>query len=129
MVLQQQMQMYQLVLPYQDGILRVFGWCLAGVWEVSSAVCLVGFTKVSEMVQQNNHILNIGQMSEILKVSCGALEGVWKMSGRCLDGVWMVLGRCLEGVWKVSVRCLEGVWKVSGRCLSVCLFVCDQVGL
>ena len=99
--------MYQLVLPYQEGILRVFEWCLAGAWEVSSAVCLVGFTKVSEMVQQNNHILNIGQMSEILKVSCGALEGVWKMSGRCLYGVWKVFspsGRCL--------KCVQEVWKV-----------------
>ena len=105
MALQQQTQMYQLVLPYQDGILRVFGWCLGGVWEVSSV--LVGFTKVSEMVQQNNHILNIGQMSEILKVSYGALEGVWKMSGRCLYGVWKVFspsGRCL--------KCVQEVWQV-----------------
>ena len=47
MVQQQQKQMYQLVLPYQEGILRVFEWCRAGVWEVSS---------VSEMAQQNNHI-------------------------------------------------------------------------
>ena len=60
----------------------VFGEFLNGVWQVSgkSPVCLVGFTKVSEMIQQNNHILNIGQMSEIFKVSCGALKGVWKMS-------------------------------------------------
>ena len=83
MVQKQQTQMYQLVLPYQEGILRVFGWPVSGRY----AVCLVGFTKVSEMVQQNNHILNIGQMSEIAKVSCGALEGVWRMSGRCLKNV------------------------------------------
>ena len=58
------------------------GEFLHGVWQVSerSPVCLVGFTKVSEMIQQNNRILNIGQMSEIFKVSFGALKGVWKMS-------------------------------------------------
>ena len=67
-------------------------------------MCLVGFKKLSEMVQQNNLLLNIGQMSEIQKVSFGALVGVWKMSGRFLDGDWKVCGqsgRCpgsLEGV-------------------------------
>ena len=64
----------------------------------------IHFTKVSELVQQNNHILNIGQMSDIFRVSCGALEGVWKMSGRCLDGTWKVFspsGRCLKCVQEV----------------------------